>query len=172
MLRPRQLESEGLLSALALCARRLVAGGSVTVISRSLGEVRPVPLRMSDNLYRIGQEALANAVRHAHPTRLNIVLEYTKNSVRLLIGDDGAGFVQGSELGGFGVLGMRKRAASISARLDVSSVLGQGTEVSVTAPLPPRITFISWPGILSKFLREHLRNATTADPPHPHPYRR
>jgi signal transduction histidine kinase len=177
MLRPRQLESEGLLNALALCARRLVAGGSVTVIARSLGEVRPVPLRMSDNLYRIGQEALANAVRHAHPTTLNIVIEYKKNSVRLLIGDDGTGFVQekelgGAELGGFGVLGMRKRAASISAQLDVSSVLGRGTEVSVTAPLPPRITFISWPGMLSKFLREHLRNATTADPPHPHPYRR
>jgi signal transduction histidine kinase len=172
MLRPRQLESEGLLSALALCARRLVTGGSVAVISRSLGEVRPIPLRISDNLYRIGQEALANAVRHARPTRLNIVFEYKKNSVRLLIGDDGAGFVQGEELGGFGVLGMRKRAACISARFDVSSTLGHGTEVSVTAPLPPRMTFISWPGILSKFLREHLRNATTADPPHPHPYRR
>ncbi len=171
MLRPRQLESEGLLSALAFCARRLVAGGSVAVISRSLGEVQPVPLRISDNLYRIGQEALANAVRHARPTTLNIVLEYKKNWVRLLIGDDGVGFIQREEQGGFGVLGMRKRATSISARLDISSVLGRGTQVSVTAPLPPRITFISWPGHLFKFLREHFSNATTTDPPHPHPYR-
>jgi len=171
MLRPRQLESEGLLSALALCARRLVAGGSVAVISRSLGEVRPIPLRMSDNLYRIGQEALANAVRHARPTTLSIILEYRKNWVRLLVGDDGAGFVQREELVGFGVLGMRKRATSISATLDISSVLGKGTQVSVTAPLPPRLTFISWPRHLFKFLREHFTNATAADPPHPHPYR-
>ena len=172
MLRPQQLESEGLLSALTLGARRLVAAGSVAVISTSLGEVQPVPLRISDNLYRIGQEALANAVRHAHPVTLNIILEYKKNCVRLLISDDGAGFIPGEDLGGFGVLGMRKRAASISARLDISSRPGQGTQVSVTAPLPPRITFFSWPGLLSRFLKEHLFNATTGDPPHPHPYRR
>jgi len=172
MLRPQQLESEGLLSALTLGARRLVAAGSVAVISTSLGEVQPVPLRISDNLYRIGQEALANAVRHAHPATLNIILEYKKDSVRLLISDDGTGFIPRENLGGFGVLGMRKRAASISARLDISSKPGQGTQVSVTAPLPPRITFFSWPGLLSRFLREHLFNATTGDPPHPHPYRR
>jgi signal transduction histidine kinase len=172
MLRPQQLESEGLLSALTLGARRLVAAGSVAVISTSLGEVQPVPLRISDNLYRIGQEALANAVRHAHAATLNIVLEYKKDCVRLLISDDGTGFIPGEDLGGFGVLGMRKRAASISAMLDISSQPGQGTQVSVTAPLPPRITFFSWPGLLSRFLREHLFNATTGDPPHPHPYRR
>jgi signal transduction histidine kinase len=148
-----------------------VAGGSVAVVSRSVGEIRPIPLRMSDNLYRIGQEALANAVRHARPTTLSIILEYKKNSVRLLIGDDGTGFVQQEELGGFGVLGMRKRATSISATLEISSVLGKGTQVSVTAPLPPRLTFISWPRHLFKFLREHFSNATAADPPHPHPYR-
>jgi signal transduction histidine kinase len=172
MLRPQQLESEGLLSALTLCARRLVAAGSVAVVSTSVGEVQPVPLRISDNLYRIGQEALANAVRHAHPTTLNIVLEYKKDCVRLLISDDGGGFIPGEGLGGFGVLGMRKRAASIFAKLDISSKLGQGTLVSVTALLPPRITFFSWPGLLSRFLREHLFNAATGDSPHPHPYRR
>lgn len=171
MLRPRQLESEGLLNALALCAQRLVAGGSVAVVPRSVGEAQPIPLRISDNLYRIGQEALANAVRHARPATLSIVLEYKKNWVRLLVADDGAGFVQREELGGFGVLGMRKRATSISGTLDISSVLGKGTQVSVAAPLPPRLTFISWPGHLFKFLREHLSNATAADPPHPHPYR-
>jgi len=126
---------------------------------------------MSDTLYRIGQEALANAVRHARPTTLSIILEYKKSSVRLLVGDDGTGFVQREELGGFGVLGMRKRATSIAATLDISSVLGRGTQVSVTAPLPPRLTFISWPRHLFNFLREHFSNATTADPPHPHPYR-
>ena len=171
MLRPRQLESEGLLSALALCARRLVAGGSVAVTSRVLGEVRPIPLRMSDHLYRIGQEALANAVRHARPSRLNIVLEYKKNEVRLLVDDDGTGFISKEEQNGFGVLSMRKRATSISARLDISSVLGRGTQVSVTAPLPPGITLISWPAHFLRFLREHFSNAATAEPPHPHPYR-
>ena len=69
MLRPQQLESEGLLNALTACAGRLVKGGSVAVVSTSLGEVQPIPLRISDTLYRIGQEALANAVRHHIPPR-------------------------------------------------------------------------------------------------------
>ena len=170
MLRPQQLESEGLLNALTLCAERLVEGGSVAVLSTSLGQVRPIPLNTGDTLYRIGQEALANAVRHAHPTTLNIILEFGKNWVRLLIGDDGSGFIQREDLGGFGVLGMRKRATGISAKLEIFSEPGNGTRVSVTASLPPRITFASWPSLLLKFLREHIRNVTTAKP-RPHPYR-
>jgi signal transduction histidine kinase len=171
MLRPRQLESEGLLSALAQCARRLVAGGSVAVISRSVGDAQPMPLRMADQLYRIGQEALANAVRHAHPSTLNIILEYTQKSVRLLISDDGNGFVQQEGLSGFGLLGMQRRAINISAKLEIASWAGRGTEVSLVAPLPPRMTFSSWPRHLSKFLREHLHDAKTTERPHPHPYR-
>ena len=91
--------------------------------------------------------------------------------MRLLIRDDGSGFIQREDLGGFGVLGMRKRAASISAKLEISSELGKGTRVWVTASLPPRITFASWPSLLLKFLREHIRNVRTSDPPRPHPYR-
>ena len=96
----------------------------------SLGEVQPIPLRISDTLYRIGQEALANAVRHAHPTTINLTLEFKKNYVRLLICDDGSGFIQREDSSGFGVLGMRKRAAGISAKLEISSELGKGTRVS------------------------------------------
>ncbi len=67
-LRPESLESEDLLSALDVCARRMVEGGSVQVIAENEGDNRPIPLRISDALYRIGQEAIANAVRHANPT--------------------------------------------------------------------------------------------------------
>src|SRR5271170_742183 len=171
MLRPQQLESEGLLSALTLCARRLVEGGSVAVAANSVGAVQPIPLRISDSLYRIGQEALANAVRHAHATTLNIGLEYRKDSVRLLIGDDGTGFIERDDQHGFGVLGMRKRATSLSAELEILGVPGKGTHVSVVVALPPRVTFTSWPSLLYKFLREHIRSVTTPDPPHPHPNR-
>jgi signal transduction histidine kinase len=171
MLRPKQLEGEGLLSALTLCARRLVEGGSVAVVPSSVGDIQPIPLRTSDALYRIGQEALANAVRHAHPTTLHIVLENKTKWVRLVVRDNGIGFIEREDQGGFGVLGMRKRATSISARLTISSEPHQGTQVSVTAPIPPHVTFASWPALLLKFLREHSRNVTRTDAPHPHPYR-
>jgi signal transduction histidine kinase len=155
MLRSRQLESEGLLSALTACAHHLVAGSAVQVVATSAGNVRPLTLHLSDTLCRIGQEALANAVRHAHPTKLAIHLEYSENLLRMLISDDGAGFVEDPDQPSFGVLGMRKRAMSISSKLEIRSDPREGTMVSIAAPLPSRVTITSLPGFLWKFLKEY-----------------
>jgi signal transduction histidine kinase len=140
----------------------MVEGGSVEVTTTCSGDARNMPLRITDRLYRIRQEAIANAVRHAHPARITISLEYEKNLVRLLVADDGVGFTPGGDLRGFGVRGMRKRAASISARLEIFSTPGQGTHIQVAALLPPPITLISWPGVLWKYLREYRPNAKPA----------
>jgi signal transduction histidine kinase len=94
---------------------------------------------------RIGHEAIANAVRHAHPTRLAVSLAYDKNSVELTVEDNGCGFLISSESAGFGVRGMGKRADGISARFTIVSTPGSGTAVHVVAPLPP------------SFLRTYLR---------------
>lgn len=171
MLRPQQLESEGLLNALTRCARRLVEGGSVQVLAESIGEIYPLPLRIADTLYRIGQEALANAVRHADADTLTIRLEYSRHLVRLVIADDGCGFVHDSGLDGFGVQGMRKRALSIGARLQIHSRRESGTQVSVSAAMPSPVTFTSWPFVLWKFLTEHTRYVAAAKS-NPHSYSR
>ncbi len=145
MLRPQQLDSKGLLSALTHTAERLVQGGSVKVIARTTGEPRTLPLRINDALYRLGQEALANAVRHANPVTLQIALSFHDNDVTLTVSDDGAGFDHDAEAQGFGVQGMRKRAASISATLEIFSSPGSGTQVVIAAPLTPRLTLLRWP---------------------------
>lgn len=154
-LRPESLESGDLLKALQTCARRMVEGGSVQIFADSNGQFRSIPLRVTDTLYRIGQEAIANAVRHAHPTAITLSLHFSKTTVTMLIADNGAGFAQSGSLSGFGLRGMRKRAASISARFEIISELKKGTQVRVDAPLPPRITFTSWPQLLWKYLRSH-----------------
>jgi signal transduction histidine kinase len=161
-LRPESLESRDLLTALDLCARRMVEGGSVEVVTTRTSDARNMPLRITDTLYRIGQEAIANAVRHAHPARITISLEYEKSLVLLLVGDDGGGFTPGGDLRGFGVRGMRKRAASISATLKMFSAPGQGTRIQVAAPLPPPVTLMSWPGVFWKYMREYRPNAKPA----------
>jgi signal transduction histidine kinase len=154
MLRPEPLRTGNLLTALESCAREMVEGGAVQVVARCSGEPQPAPLRITDTLYRIGQEAIANAVSHADPTTITISLEYRKNLVHLLLADDGKGFDESENLRGFGLRGMRKRAASIAAALRIESTLAQGTRVQITAPLPPRITILSWPGLLRKYLME------------------
>lgn len=161
-LRPESLESTDILTALSLCAHRMVEGGSVEVSTASSGDMRSMPVRVTDTLYRIGQEAIANAVRHGHPSRITISLEHEKSLVRLEVADDGAGFAPDGDLHGFGVPGMRKRAAGISAHLEMNSAPGQGTRILVVVPLPPPITLTSWPGVLMKYLREYRPNAKSA----------
>jgi glucose-6-phosphate-specific signal transduction histidine kinase len=86
--------------------------------------------------------------------------------VRLSITDDGTGFTPSGELHGFGVPGMRNRAAKISARFEMTSAPSQGTCIKVTAPLPPPITWTSWPRIFVEYLEEHRPHVKHTKLPH------
>jgi signal transduction histidine kinase len=145
MLRPENLESVGLLQAIEICTRRMVNGtSSIAVRVSSQGSERAIPLRISDTLLRIGQEAVANAVRHARPASLDISLNYLKSTVELVVEDDGCGFYLTSELAGFGISGMHKRADSIGATLTIQSAPGRGTTLCVRAPTPPSFLRAFW----------------------------
>jgi signal transduction histidine kinase len=90
-------------------------------------------------LQRILQEALANVRKHARATRVRVVLDQDRDSVlSLRVSDDGVGFDPGaaavSSGGRFGLKTMAERAASIGAKLAVSSRTGDGTTVEVTLP--------------------------------------
>jgi signal transduction histidine kinase len=148
-LRPESLESMGLLQALEESAGRMMNGNSlVTVAAMSKGSERSIPLRIADTLLRIGQEAIANAARHAHPRKVTITLDYRKNAVELLVTDDGSGFTVSSDSAGFGIRGMHKRADSIGASFAIHSTPGRGTSVRVVAPMPPSLLRTSWQRIL------------------------
>ena len=139
-LRPEHLESIGLLSALEECARRMVCqSSSIEIKSHVEGSVQNIPLRVSDTLLRIGYEAIANVVRHAHCSQLTISLVYGRSNVEMIVEDNGLGFIVSSESAGFGIRGMHKRADSISAQFRVDSAPGKGTSVHVVAALPPSL---------------------------------
>lgn len=145
MLRPENLESVGLLRAIEICTRRMVNGtSSIAVRASSGGSERAIPLRISDTLMRIGQEGVANAVRHAHPAHLDISLNYLNSAVEMVVEDDGCGFTLTSELAGFGISGMHKRADSIGATLTIRSAPGNGTKLCVRAPTPPSFLRSLW----------------------------
>jgi signal transduction histidine kinase len=122
-----------LLLLLDASARKMVDEGHIEVTTMSEG----IPHRLSPEvalcLLRIGQEAIANAVRHADSRRLEILLAYKGQSVRLAIKDDGCGFIVSGDLLGFGLRGMRKRSGEISAQLEILSRPGEGTCIQVTA---------------------------------------
>jgi signal transduction histidine kinase len=147
-LRPELLESVGLLRALEQSAKSMVAGGTIQVTAFTVGEAHSIPVRISDTLFRIGQEALANAVRHANSNALLISLTYSESALQLLVEDNGKGFVVGADSAGFGIRGMRKRADTISAELQIRSAPGQGTAVLANAPMPTKLIRTLWPAAI------------------------
>ena len=86
------------------------------------------------DLFRIAQEAIGNAVRHADPTHVTVRLHSGNGRTTLAIEDDGAGFEPNSAPAGTGLLGIRERAVSLGAELDIASRAGGGTVVRVTMP--------------------------------------
>lgn len=90
------------------------------------------------HLYRITQEALNNTYKHAQASRVSVILERRRDSLVLVIEDDGRGFAfdkaDRNERRGLGLVGMRERAALVGGKLEVESAPGQGTTVFVTLP--------------------------------------
>ncbi len=132
-----------LLPSLETCAHKLVENGSVQIEALSSGPARQLSRQVKTQLYRIGQEAIANAIRHADPMRISIKMEHESDVIRLHIIDDGAGFTMRGDLLGFGIRGMRKRASDINADLNITSSPGAGTCVTVTVPAVQRNLIIS-----------------------------
>ena len=84
-------------------------------------------------IYRVAQEALTNALRHADATEAAVSLSHGAGRVILTVTDNGRGLPQ--HRSGGGLLGMHERAMLIGAELEVASDAGHGTEVRLTVPL-------------------------------------
>ena len=101
---------------------------------RDGGELDPL---LADNLYRIAQESITNAVRHSGAARVTLRLERTLTRVRLVVEDDGSGIPAGAGARGWLGLGiMRARAELVGARLVISGVTPHGTRVECTRDWP------------------------------------
>jgi two-component system sensor histidine kinase UhpB len=136
-LRPLYLEEAGLPAAIErlACEAAESAREGAAVTFKATGDIPRLKADVELALYRIAQEALTNAMRHAGATRIAIGLDGSDpDSVRLRIEDDGRGFVQpasGSAAGGFGLLGIRERAEMIGATVDLDTAPGRGTRLAV-----------------------------------------
>jgi signal transduction histidine kinase len=135
-LRPGNLDQMSLAISLEAAARTIVQGGPIAVSMSIRGEPKPIPLRICDTFYRIGQEAIANAVHHGHPRTIRMHLAYGRPSLKLTIRDDGKGFSPYEDAAGFGIRGMKRRASSINANFRIRSSPGHGASVQVRAILP------------------------------------
>jgi signal transduction histidine kinase len=88
-------------------------------------------------IYRVVQEALTNAVKHASARRIDVEVREADDAVDIVVRDDGQGFDAATAAcsEGFGLLGMRKRIALVGGTLAVVSSPGEGTEVRARVPV-------------------------------------
>lgn len=118
----------------ALIERVTAAGLSVEV--KTSGKVRPLSSGLSLTAYRILQEALTNALKHADHARADVVLTYTDESLKLEVLNSGSnGAKNSSETGGRGLIGMRERVELFGGRLETGPRLGGGYTVRAWLPL-------------------------------------
>jgi signal transduction histidine kinase len=134
-LRPEALEREGLAGALKHHTAVLRARYGIAVEESLAGE----PMTSWDSkqaLYRVAQEALHNAGRHARATRVRIALSQDDSEIRLEVQDNGVGFDSQSAFPGhFGLNTMRERATDLGGRVDIESRPGAGTMVRAVIPV-------------------------------------
>jgi len=140
-LRPTVLDDFGLAAAVRLQVATLRADGLEIDLEESLGDGR-LPQEVETTLFRVTQEALTNIRKHARATKARVVLDRPGSAVRLLVSDEGRGFVpngktttngRGEKVG---LSGMRERVSLLGGRFELHSEPGRGTTIEAEIALP------------------------------------
>jgi signal transduction histidine kinase len=98
------------------------------------GTERPIPDEAREALYRAAQEGLTNVRKHAGADRADLLLDYGDEAVRVEVRDDGVGTAADARAPGFGLVGLRERAALVGGRLHLESAPGAGHVLTMEVP--------------------------------------
>ena len=138
-LTPEALERLDLSEALGRTGRSIAEASGLDFEYKLEGEPRPLEPAVEENLLRISQEAITNAVKHAHASRVSLRIAFLPASVILEIEDDGCGFEPKprvpNQSGGFGISSMRERAGRVGGVLTVESAPSNGCMIRVEVPI-------------------------------------
>ncbi len=140
-LRPVILETQGLVRALESYAQRLRDSEGLNVMFRASGEFGRLSHNAEVAIFSVVREAITNAKKHAHASRIDIEVTPTDDQLMVVVSDNGVGFdVQEvtnryDERGSLGMLNMKERAEIVNGTLSLTSQPGEGTTIAVQLPL-------------------------------------
>jgi two-component system, NarL family, sensor histidine kinase UhpB len=134
-LRPTALDDLGLKAAMAGHIKELGDQGGLRASFEAHGDFSDLPQDVQLVVYRVAQEALSNALRHAGAENVRVALVREDGEVELRVGDDGRGFSFEQAARGLGIAGMRERALLVGGDLRVESRPELGTRVSLRVPI-------------------------------------
>jgi signal transduction histidine kinase len=130
-LRPASLDHLGLVPAIRQLVESRVGKTGPRIGFRGGKVQKRLPANVETVVYRVVQEALTNAIRHAHATRVDVVLTVRDEKLIVIVEDDGVGFDPQTALNGnrLGLFGMRERAEMVDGQLLIESAPGSGTTI-------------------------------------------
>ena len=137
-LRPAALDDLGLAAALPRYVEQWSAHYGFEAHCRAVNSITGLRPEAEVAFYRVAQEALNNVLKHAHASRVDVLLEARDGSVVLVIEDDGIGFDPADPevlAKGIGLMGLRERAALIGGTVQVESAPARGTTVFLRCPI-------------------------------------
>lgn len=143
-LRPSVLDELGLKDALEAMVSDIQSRSDLVCSVSVEGEVAedPATSAIEAALYRMAQELVTNVVRHAQAMTLSVALERDASQWMLMVQDDGVGFNSKAEsISGMGIRGVRERAEILGGHVDVNSLPGAGTSITVRIPVQSRVVF-------------------------------
>ena len=135
---PTMLHDLGLVPTLLWYSEQLSAQAQVTV--SEIGKTRPLPSPLASYLFRAAKELLGNAVRHGRAREIIVAVHWRRDTLKLVIDDDGCGFDPVKVLApqtqrGLGLAGIHERLLSLSGKMFIESDPGRGTRIIMEAPL-------------------------------------
>ena len=139
-LRPLTLEDLGLVAAMQYLINQLNQNKGIATTFKVEGEPEGLAPDMEVAIYRILQETLNNVKKHAEATQVNVLVEFTRKEVILVVTDNGRGFELPETLtdfasrGSFGVMGLQERAQLFGGHIALESQLDEGTTVKLFMP--------------------------------------
>jgi len=134
VLRPRKPEGTDLLGALRLLTDRLLAGTDIQVELAVMGKPRALRENLEEELLRMAQELMTNALRHGKARWVRVVLEFEPGRVRLNVEDDGKGFDPAAAVAGYGMRSIRESISKLRGYMDIDSSQGLGSRITITLP--------------------------------------
>jgi signal transduction histidine kinase len=130
-----ELKLVGLVSALSELAQNYSSGTNLNVEFNSYYPPKNISKNISNNLFRIVQEALNNIIKHAEASHVDIQLIGHRKNITIAIEDDGKGFNPNTKKEGLGIKNMISRAQQLNGELSIDSKINFGTSILIIVPL-------------------------------------
>ncbi len=133
---PKELEQFGLVAALDNMLQNNFINNEIKYKFEHLGLEERLPTRIELSLFRISQELVSNAIKHAEAKQIDLQLLHRNNFCVLMVSDDGKGFEKGSvDSCGIGLMNIESRVQSISGNLNIESKPDEGTTFTIRIPI-------------------------------------